>query len=654
MDLTAVSSDECRSRVVVRKRSTPRRSLLLVGFFCFQCSSIFGCGGTSADQSTAEPGSAARAWERLEGARLRDYVADRAIARLERAQRDMHGDKLKGFWRNPATAPALTGRACEHLIRLASVALAAGQLNQAAGTVRLIRQRASNRNLAFAGTAILAEVARRQAGSDREAQESALEKIFRELPPERFGSATVLYQLFQTEKQVSVRLEQIKTQLVSLDTAATALFFSQILPEIVRHRTSYLAALNVVHQAHQAAPERKEFAFATVDLSGAKEAHPVRVAVWDVGTAPDLFSEQLFTNPGETENGADDDGNGQIDDIHGIVSDGDARNTELFFVLPDDVVTQYSPFLKGIMDLRAGMVSTEAAQRVLGLARSATTPKAQQELERNLDAISEWAHGTHVAGVLLDGVPQAQMAIFRSAWAGETRTYYHRGPTNAELARERANMEAVAEFIRRHNIRVVNVSLGFSQDYVESQLRHEKRYTRDAQVRARARDVHARREGYWRAVFSSCPSTLFVVAAGNSNRDVVEYGELPASIRAENVLVVGAVNRFGAWAGFTNSNAERVRVFDRGTEVESLLPSGARAPLSGTSMAAPRVANLAAKLYSVNPELSPREVVAAIESSGSRIASPFNGTIADQHAAIVRARALRRKIKPSSDARDSR
>jgi hypothetical protein len=75
-------------------------------------------------------------------------------------------------------------------------------------------------------------------------------------------------------------------------------------------------------------------------------------------------------------------------------------------------------------------------------------------------------------------------------------------------------------------------------------------------------------------VFEQCPQTLFVVAAGNSNQDVVEYGEVPASNTAPNLLVVGAVDRFGHWAPFTNSNQERVRVFDHGVEVDSVVPDG--------------------------------------------------------------------------------
>jgi hypothetical protein len=275
--------------------------------------------------------------------------------------------------------------------------------------------------------------------------------------------------------------------------------------------------------------------------------------------------------------------------------------------------------------------------------RSADSVEALEELESNLDMVGEWAHGTHVAGIMLAQNPHARLAIFRSAWAGEARVYHHRGPTDEELAAERANVEAIAEYINRHEIRVVNASLGFSLEYVEDQLRYERdTYTTSEAVRARAEEVHAHRRATWALVFERCPNTLFVVAAGNSNEDVVEYGTVSASIEADNVVAVGAVDRFGGWATFTNSNPERVQIFDHGVEVDSSIPSGERVPLSGTSMAAPNVANLAGKMLAVGPSLTPAQIIGIIGETGDPIAAPFNGRIANERRAITRARLVAR------------
>lgn len=592
--------------------------------------------------SDAEP-TPPSPWDGMRGQALRDYLREAAWAKIAEVQPEVTPDALASWLEDPSQAPALAGRTVERLFDLAMVALAEGDLDRAEKIVRLVRTAARNRNSAFSGTTLLAETASRRAGDDDDAAKAAIAAVFRELPRSRFGSATVIFQIFQAPEQVEARLAQVHQQMVSLETASAALFFEQILPSILEHRERFLAAIETVRAEHQAQPEPEPYRFGTVDLTGARDAQPVRIAVWDVGTNPELFADQLFTNEAEEVNGRDDDGNGQIDDRHGLVQDvGEVSNMDLLFDPGEEILREYKPFLRGIMDLRAGMASTEAAQRVLALMRGATSPEALEELERNLDAVGEWAHGTHVAGLMLQGLPQARLAIFRSAWAGESRLYHHRGPTDEELAVERANIDAIAEFIDRHHIRVVNASLGFSEDYVADQLRYERdRYPDDAAVRARAAEVHAKRAENWAAIFDACPDTLFVVAAGNSNQDVVEYGVIPASLRRPNVLVVGAVDRWGQWATFTNSNPEQVRVFDFGVEVPSVVPDGETVPLSGTSMASPNAANLAAKILAVDPALTPAQVIGLMEETGDPIAEPFGGVIANEERALQQLRSRR-------------
>jgi hypothetical protein len=591
------------------------------------------------DAAAAALSPTAAAWARLGPTDLQRIVREGALARLAQVAPQFDYARLADYAQNPASAPELPGRAVERLLDLAVVELAANNPANAERIIRVVRARARNRNSAYIGNTILAEAKRRQAGDDPAAQQRAIEESFRELPPVRFNAATVFYQLFQRPQQLAARLGVVQRSMVTMETAKDALYYSVVAPEIVANRERYLAAIASVRAANEARPARAPYNFATVDLTGARDAREVRIAVWDLGTNPELFREQLFTNAAEQANGRDDDGNGQADDIHGLVADGNAPNTALLFDPGQDTITRYAPYLRGVMDLRAGMASTPAAQQVLELVRTVTDADQQRELDRRLDAIGEWSHGTHVAGIMTAGVPQARLAIFRSAWAGERRLYEDRGPTDAELDAERANMEAVCDYIRRHNVRVVNASLGFSLEYLENELRHEtERYHSDDEVRARARQVHDRRREFWRNVFARCPDTLFVVAAGNSNEDVVEYEELPASLEAPNLITVGAVDRFGDWALFTNSNPERVRIFDHGVEVDSVIPNGERVPLSGTSMASPNVANLAAKLFAVNPALTPARAAQIIVETGDPIAAPFNGRIANETRALERAR----------------
>lgn len=618
--------------------------------------SALGCGGSHFEGPLMDPGGHTESarpvspWTNQTTETLATYVDEQARARIHDAQPGLDLTQLDGWLAEPANAPELSGKVVERMFDLATVALAKGDPARAEAIVRLVRARAKNRNAAFTGTTLLSEAERQQASpTDPQAQTAAIAGAFRELPPARFGMATVVFQLYQRPEQISAALDDTHTQMLALETASDALFMSAVLGKIVEHHDVFMSALNTVKAENDEKPAPREYRFSTVDLGRARDGRTVNVAIWDTGVNGELFQNQLYTNPREQPNGLDDDGNGQVDDIHGLADMGDPH-TQLLYDPGADTIAHYGNFLQGIMDLRAGLASSEAAQRVLELERSITDAAQLTELEKNLNAIGEWAHGTHVAGITMAGNPFARLAIFRSAWAGEARVYFHRGPTDAELDAERANVDAIAKWIRDNHIRVVNASLGFGSDYVESQLRYESQYTTDEAVHARAQAVHARRQAAFEAVVDACPDTLFVFAAGNENRDVVEYNDVPASVSRPNLIAIGAVDKYGNWATFTSSSPERVRVFDFGVAVQSVIPSGEHIPLSGTSMASPNAANLAAKMFAVDPCLLPARAGEIIYETGDEIAAPFNGRIANEAkalAAVRRERGAPRRV--SSD-----
>jgi subtilisin family serine protease len=117
--------------------------------------------------------------------------------------------------------------------------------------------------------------------------------------------------------------------------------------------------------------------------------------------------------------------------------------------------------------------------------------------------------------------------------------------------------------------------------------------------------------------FASAPGILFITAAGNSNEDASFAEDIPAGIVLPNLMTVGAVDKAGDEASFT-SYGPTVAVHANGYQVESVIPGGDKLAESGTSMASPQVANLAAKILAVNPKLAPADVIKLIRETADK------------------------------------
>lgn len=137
---------------------------------------------------------------------------------------------------------------------------------------------------------------------------------------------------------------------------------------------------------------------------------------------------------------------------------------------------------------------------------------------------------------------------------------------------------------------------------------------------------------------------VVVFASGNYNR-ALDY---PANCNSD-ILVVGSIESSGQKSSFS-SYGTGLDVVAPGGNILSTLPYNAIGNMSGTSMAAPHVAGVAALLLSVNPNLTGKQVKDAIESSARKVGGYSyttnmpNGTwntymgygLVDAHAALLK------------------
>jgi subtilisin family serine protease len=126
--------------------------------------------------------------------------------------------------------------------------------------------------------------------------------------------------------------------------------------------------------------------------------------------------------------------------------------------------------------------------------------------------------------------------------------------------------------------------------------------------------------------YAGSQNVVFVVAAGNeaANNDVVP--SYPANDRLPNEISVAAVDASGALASFSNYGATKVDLASPGVNIVSTV-SGGYASYSGTSMAAPFVAGVAALVIGQNPNLTAPEVVHQILSTVKPLPSLAGKTV---------------------------
>jgi subtilisin family serine protease len=373
-------------------------------------------------------------------------------------------------------------------------------------------------------------------------------------------------------------------------------FILPLKPALIDVWGSYIAAHSVEK------PDIWAARAVTLPASGAYT--PVTIAVWDSGVDIKLFPNRLAGAAGNVPIIAFDryeqPAKGELQEIP------DALKSK---------VPQLKSRLKGFSDLRSNIDSPEASE--VKSYMSTLKPDEYKAFVEDIGLAGNWIHGTHVAGITVDGNPYARLVVGRIEF--DWHLIPDPCPTRELALRNARNNQSYVDFFKQQGVRVVNMSWGGSVKDFEDALELCNIGKTPDERKSIARDYFDIQKDALTKAFASAPRILFVTAAGNSNEDASFAEDIPAGIVLPNLLTVGAVDKAGDEASFT-SYGPTVKVHANGYQVVSVIPGGEKLAESGTSMASPQVVNLAAKILAVNPKLTPPEVIALIRDNADKTA----------------------------------
>ena len=235
--------------------------------------------------------------------------------------------------------------------------------------------------------------------------------------------------------------------------------------------------------------------------------------------------------------------------------------------------------------------------------------------------VSNYIHGTHVAGLAVDGNDHAKiipLKVIELNYHDEVEvknTQIDNSPTQTiddlksflsnTVQKEIDDSLTQAHFIHFHHVDLVNQSFGISSDqamaYIKNQfLKMIKRDPSDDELNSLQFFYFNKLLKDGSQIFEAAPEALYVIAAGNddSNNDLIP--DYPANVVAKNKIVVTATLGHQCLADFSNYGGTKVDVAAPGVAISSAIPTNSYLPLSGTSQATPYVTNVLGMMKDAN------------------------------------------------------
>ncbi len=354
------------------------------------------------------------------------------------------------------------------------------------------------------------------------------------------------------------------------------------------------------------------------------------IAVIDSGldTKHQDLAGKVWVNPTDTDgNGVDEDQNGMVDDINGwnfFRNNNQLIDYRFGWFVQEDI--------RRFMDIQNKYIQGTASQDEIAWAKE---KQKSRWFILKLMTFGNYVHGTHVAGIVARDNSQAKVIgikliptlfplgsvkdqVMHALNEGQDPSIVAQIIVKAGLrlfAKSQSQMFVVlAQYVNGHQADVVNGSFGTAMTQAKLiatqllKLALKGAEPSVALVDEYARYLMDRMVEENKAMLAAAPKTLFVFAAGNdgSNNDLNPV--VPANVPGDNRITVAATMGNSSLASFSNYGARNVDIAAPGVNIDSAIPGGTKASLSGTSQAAPYVANVAGAVKDANPRLTPAEI----------------------------------------------
>ena len=349
-------------------------------------------------------------------------------------------------------------------------------------------------------------------------------------------------------------------------------------------------------------------------LLSLSNAHASVVAIVDSGT--DYKHASLINNIWTNEvdlpnNDRDEDRNGYQDDIYGwnfAESNNQVIDYSYLGLLNDDV--------RKFFVIQAKAMTGEATEEEMTWLREMVS---NADFIKRLSVYGNFMHGTHVAGIAAKDSEDIKLLNIKLIPTevklpaeDEAERFEGKGILSSIkdklikaalglLAKQQMTLlTEISVYVAGHKADVANGSFGtgFAQAKMLIQTVAEGLNLKLSDEEIKTYSVHFINElvANGKKMVEESKNTLWVFAAGNDGTNNDQLPSSPTNIQADNVISVAATIGFDVIAPFSNFGVKMVDVAAPGVSINSTVPGDEFLSVSGTSQAAPYVANMAEKL----------------------------------------------------------